>query len=48
MKTKRGGLSSTVFKTMKRCQGLTLDKVNQVDKNLSPMSHLIVNDIKFP
>ena len=35
---------------MKRCQGLTLDKMNQVDKKLSPISHayVTVNDIKFP
>ena len=33
---------------MKRCQGLTLDKMNQVDKKLSPISHVNVNDIKFP
>ena len=32
---------------MKRCQGLTLDKMNQVDKKLSPISHVTVNDIKF-
>ena len=31
---------------MKRCQGLTLDKVNQVDKKLSQMSHVIVNDFQ--
>ena len=28
---------------MKRCQGLTLDKVNQVDKKSSPISHVTVN-----
>ena len=33
---------------MKRCQGLTLDKMNQVHKKLSPISHVTVNDIKFP
>ena len=33
---------------MKRCQGLTLDKMNQVDKKLSPISHVTVNEIKFP
>ena len=33
---------------MKRCQELTLDKMNQVDKKLSPISHVTVNDIKFP
>ena len=33
---------------MKRCQGLTLDKMNRFDKMLSPISHVIVNDIKFP
>ena len=33
---------------MKRCQGLTLDKMNQVDKKSSPISHVTVNDIKFP
>ena len=35
---------------MKRCQGLTLDKMNQVDKKLLPISHVhvTVNDIKFP
>ena len=32
----------------KRCQGLTLDKMNQVDKQLSSISHVTVNDIKFP
>ena len=33
---------------MKRCQGLTLDKMNQVDKKLSSISHVAVNEIKFP
>ena len=33
---------------MKRCQGLTLHKMNQVDKKLSPISHVTVNVIKFP
>ena len=33
---------------MKRYQGLTLDKMNQVDKKLSPVSQVTVNDIKFP
>ena len=33
---------------MKRCQGLTPNKMNQVDKKLSPISHVAVNDTKFP
>ena len=33
---------------VKRCQGLTLDKMNQVDKKLSPISQVTINDIKFP
>ena len=33
---------------MKRCQELTIGKMNQVDKKLSPISHVTVNDIKFP
>ena len=50
MKTKGGGLSSTVFKIIKRnvVKVITLDKMNQVDKKLSPVSHVTVNDIKFP
>ena len=48
---KEGGWSifySIQDNEMKRCQGLTLDKMNQVDKKLSPTSHVIINDIKFP
>ena len=30
---------------MKRCQGLTLDKMNQVDKKWSPISHVTINNI---
>ena len=33
---------------MKRCQELKIGKMNQVDKKLSPISHVTVNDIKFP
>ena len=33
---------------MKRCQGLTIHQMNQVDKKFSPISHVTVNDIKFP
>ena len=33
---------------MKRCQGLTLDKMNQVDKTFSSIIHVTINDIKFP
>ena len=33
---------------MKRCQGLTLHKMDQVEKKFSPISHVTVNDIKFP
>ena len=48
---KEGGWSifySIQDNEMKRCQGLTLDKMNQVDKKLLPISHVTVNDIKFP
>ena len=33
---------------MKRCQGLTIDKMNQVDKTFSSIIHVTINDIKFP
>ena len=48
---RKGGCSifySIQDNEMKRSQGLTLDKRNQVDKKLSPISHVTVNDIKFP
>ena len=32
---------------MKLCQGLTLMNMNQVDKKLSPIGHVMVNGIKF-
>jgi len=32
---------------MKRCQGLTLDKMNQVDKKIKKNSQVNGNDIKF-
>ena len=49
VKTKGGGgwsiFNNIQDNEMKRCQGLTLDKMNQVDKKWSPISHVTVNDI---
>lgn len=49
VKMKGADLSSTLAKDneMKRYQRLTPDKMNHVDKTLSPNCHFTINNIKF-